>query len=287
MPDVGDVAIRFSIVTLFPEMFSALLAHSILKRAEERDLLQVRWVPLRDFAEGRHQRVDDTPFGGGPGMVIKADVLERALQSLQPAASPVQASGEARGHVVYLSPQGKRFDQDDAKRLAGLPHLILVCGHYEGVDERFVTTWVDEELSLGDFVLTGGEIPAMAVLDAVARLLPGVLGDEASFTDDSFYHGLLDHPQFTRPAVWSRSGAPEVRVPAVLLSGDHGMVAAWRRRQALLRTLIRRPDWLSRAELTRTERRLMEMLAQDLDTLEDSPLGITNRTVQPDKDDIQ
>ncbi|MBF0461195.1 MAG: tRNA (guanosine(37)-N1)-methyltransferase TrmD [Magnetococcales bacterium] len=260
---------RFSIVTLFPEMFAGLLSHSILKRAEERGLLQVALVQLRDFAEGRHQRVDDTPFGGGPGMVIQADVLDRALHSVQ------QPTAATPGHVVYLSPQGRRFDQDDAKRLASMAHLILICGHYEGVDERFIAARVDEELSLGDFVLTGGEIPAMAVLDAVARLLPGVLGDAGSFASDSFYHGLLDHPQFTRPACWESQGVPERTVPKVLLSGNHGMVADWRRRQSLLRTLIRRPDWLQRAELTKTERRLIEMLAHDLDTLENTPLGIT------------
>ncbi|MEO5364019.1 MAG: tRNA (guanosine(37)-N1)-methyltransferase TrmD [Magnetococcus sp. DMHC-8] len=265
-------------------MFAGLLSHSILKRAEERGLLQVVLVQLRDFAEGRHQRVDDAPFGGGPGMVIQADVLERAVASLHAEAD---TSGCARGRVVYLSPQGRRFDQDDAKRLAGLAHLVLICGHYEGVDERLVAARVDEELSLGDFVLTGGEIPAMAVLDAVVRLLPGVLGDGASAVGDSFYHGLLDHPQFTRPASWLRLDGQVDRVPEVLLSGNHGLVAAWRRRQALLRTLIRRPDWLQRADLTRTERRLMEMLAHDLETLEDSPLDITNREEQQDREERQ
>ncbi|MBF0160697.1 MAG: tRNA (guanosine(37)-N1)-methyltransferase TrmD [Magnetococcales bacterium] len=270
---------RFSILTLFPEIFADLLSHSILKRALDRALFQVEVLQLRDFAEDRHRRADDTPFGGGPGMVIKADLLDRALRSLHPSAAD-GTGGESlpaqRGHVIYLSPQGKRFDQGDAKRLAGLTHLVLVCGHYEGVDERFIAARVDEELSLGDFVLTGGEIPAMAVLDAVARLLPGVLGDEASFASDSFYHGLLDHPQFTRPAVWVDPDGQKRGVPEVLLSGDHGKVADWRRRQSLLRTLVRRPDWLQRAELTRAERQLLERLAQDLDTLEQSPFGITH-----------
>lgn len=277
-------------------MFSGLVSASILKRALEDGLLQIEWVQIRDFAKDRHQRVDDAPFGGGPGMVLKADVLDRALQDVldrvpqgivdqQPQGIVVrsqkvsqkngyiQNSGTIqnwtqRGHVVYLSPQGKRFDQEDAKRLAGLSHVILVCGHYEGVDERFISARVDEELSLGDFVLTGGEIPAMAVIDAVSRLLPGVIGDEASFAGDSFYHGLLDHPHFTRPARWVREPAKNVPAPAVLLSGDHGAVADWRRRQSLLRTLIRRPDWLERADLTRVEQRLIEKLAQDLETLD-------------------
>ncbi|MEO5340219.1 MAG: tRNA (guanosine(37)-N1)-methyltransferase TrmD [Magnetococcus sp. MYC-9] len=274
---------RCSIVTLFPEIFAGLLSHSILKRAQERALLHVELVQLRDFAEDRHHRVDDTPFGGGPGMVVKADVLERAVSSLRPStawrsasAQRPEATATDGGYVVYLTPQGKRFDQNDAKRLAGVAHLILVCGHYEGVDERFVAACVDEEFSLGDFVLTGGEIPAMALLDAVARLLPGVLGDAESFANDSFYHGLLDHPQFTRPANWVRQDGQTLPVPAVLLSGNHGLVADWRRRQSLLRTLLRRPDWLSRADMSRTERQLIEMLAHDLDTLEASSPGITH-----------
>ncbi|MBF0400547.1 MAG: tRNA (guanosine(37)-N1)-methyltransferase TrmD [Magnetococcales bacterium] len=264
---------RFSIVTLFPELFATLLSCSMLKRGVERGILQVALVQLRDFAEDRHHRVDDAPYGGGPGMVLKPDVLARAVQSLQP--DPATGAVGERGHVVYLSPQGKRFDQQDVKRLAGLPHLILVCGHYEGVDERFIAAQVDEELSLGDFVMTGGEIAAMAVLDAVCRLLPGVLGDAESFANDSFYHGLLDHPQFTRPARWEGPDGRPMAVPPLLLSGDHAQVAAWRRRCALLRTLIRRPDWLQRADLTRSERKLIEMLARDLETLENAPLDIT------------
>lgn len=249
-------------------MFSGLLSSSILSRALERRLFEVALVQIRDFAEDKHRRVDDASFGGGPGMVLKADVLNRALRSV--------VGGAVAGHVVYLSPQGKRFTQDDAKRLAGLPHVALVCGHYEGVDERFITHWVDEEISLGDFVLTGGEIPAMAVMDAVARLLPGVLGDETSVVEDSFYHGLLDYPHFTRPAMLacasldgpSKGIMRQHAVPDVLRSGDHGAVDGWRRRQSLLRTLIRRPDMLGKARLTRAEKRLMEQLAQDLDVLE-------------------
>ncbi|WP_130471348.1 tRNA (guanosine(37)-N1)-methyltransferase TrmD [Candidatus Magnetaquicoccus inordinatus] len=252
---------RCSIVTLFPEMFTGLLRQSILKRAQEHGLLEVNLLQLRDFAENRHQRVDDAPFGGGPGMVLKADVLERAVGHLRVAEDPL-----APAHVVYLTPQGQPFVQADAKRLAGMAHLILVCGHYEGVDERFVATQVDEELSLGDFVLTGGEIPAMAVLDAVARLLPGVLGDPESFAGDSFYQGLLDHPHYTRPARWQpAAGQTSFSVPEVLLSGHHSKVRDWRRRQALLRTLLRRPDWLIRANLSKTEKALMELLASALE----------------------
>lgn len=259
-------------------MFNGLLGQSILKRATERHLLRVSLVQLRDFAEDRHQRVDDAPFGGGPGMVLKADVLHRALCALRSSAQTEQA----RPHVVYLTPQGKRFDQSDAKRLAGLAHLILVCGHYEGLDERFVATQIDEELSMGDFVLTGGEIPAMAVLDAVARLLPGVLGDPESFAGDSFYQGLLDYPHFTRPATWlPGDGSPPCAVPEVLLSGHHDKIQAWRRRQALLRTLLRRPDWLAQANLSKPEKRLMELLASELDQCEWMPPDGTHSTDQP------
>ena len=261
--------IRFTILTLFPEMFSGLLDASILGRARGRGLIETRLVAIREYGQGRHRQVDDTPCGGGPGMVMRADILDAALQD---------AVAGCPGHVIHLTPQGKPFDQDDARRLAAMDHLVLVCGHYEGVDERFVERRVDEEISLGDFVLTGGEIPAMAVLDAVARLCPGVLGDAGSFQADSFYHGLLDHPQFTRPVRWHPledvGGEPEpptgggLPVPEVLLSGHHGAIADWRRRQALLRTLLRRPDMVPRAELNRPERRLLDALAAELEKME-------------------
>lgn len=184
-------------------------------------------------------------------MVMKADVLDRAL---------THAMGEQSAHVVLLSPQGSHFRQADAGRLAAMGHVVLVCGHYEGLDQRFVQARVDEEFSLGDFVLTGGEIPAMAVMDAVSRLIPGVLGDPASCQEDSFYHGLLDCPHYTRPGRWG-----EKEVPAVLASGDHGAVANWRRRQAMLATLIRRPDLLDGAKLDKAERRILTELAKLLE----------------------
>ncbi|MBF0108060.1 MAG: tRNA (guanosine(37)-N1)-methyltransferase TrmD [Magnetococcales bacterium] len=248
---------RIGIVTLFPEMFAGVLGHSILGRAIVNRHLEISLVALRDFARDRHRTVDDAPFGGGPGMVIKADVLERALCSME---------GWDAAHVVCLSPQGGRFCQADAIRLSGVNHLILLCGHYEGIDERFVTRYVDEEVSLGDFVLTGGEIAAMAVVDAVARLVPGVLGDAESFRNDSFFTGMLDHPHYTRPAAWHVAGGDEVvRVPEVLLSGNHGAIEGWRRRQAWLRTWLRRPDLLTEARLTREERRLLLALKEDMD----------------------
>ncbi|MBF8272142.1 MAG: tRNA ((1)-)-methyltransferase [Magnetococcales bacterium] len=248
---------RFSIVTLFPEMFSGVLGHSILGRAVKNRHLEIELVALRHFAKDRHRTVDDTPFGGGPGMVIKADVLEQALFGI---------AQWHEAHVVYLSPQGRKFDQGGAVRLGGYGHVILLCGHYEGVDDRFVERYVDEEISLGDFVLTGGEVAAMAVVDATARLIPGVLGDVESFRNDSFYHGLLDHPHYTRPASWTVAGGV-VEVPRVLLSGHHEAIERWRRRQSWLRTWIRRPDLLETGRLTKEERRLVMALKQDMEQL--------------------
>ncbi|MBF0175792.1 MAG: tRNA (guanosine(37)-N1)-methyltransferase TrmD [Magnetococcales bacterium] len=249
-----DATLRFTILTLFPEMFSGVLTRSILGRAQDRGLLAVRVVQIRDFAPGPHRQVDDASFGGGPGMVFRPDVLDQAL---------AEACADSVAHVVLLTPQGAPFDQKVACRLAGVDHVVLVCGHYEGVDERFTDARVDEEISLGDFVLTGGEIAAMAVVDAVARLVPGVLGDAESCQADSFYQGVLDHPHYTRPGVWD--GRP---VPEVLRSGNHGAIAAWRRRQSLLRTILRRPDLLDGSCLTKAESRLVKALAQDLDLLD-------------------
>lgn len=268
---------QFTILTLFPEMFSGILDTSILGRATKRGIISTHLVQIRDFAIDKHRRTDDAPFGGGPGMVLKADVLDRALAYVRESMP---------GRVIFLSPQGKPFEQADARRLAGMPHLILVCGHYEGVDERVVEARADEELSLGDFVLTGGELPAMAILDAVARLTPGVLGDEASAAADSFGVGEgdgkwgmdgdlsgLDHPHYTRPAVWHPLPYGQVtpcamQAPMTLLSGDHAAVNAWRRRQTMLRTLIRRPDLLERVAWSRQERRVIQELAKDLEAME-------------------
>lgn len=275
VPERVSAEMQFTILTLFPEMFDAILDASILGRARKRGLIETRLVQIRDFALDKHQRTDDASFGGGPGMVLKADVLDLALESVLT---------QKKGWVVFLSPQGKPFVQADARRLAGLEHLILVCGHYEGVDERLVGLRADEEISLGDFVLTGGELPAMVVMDAVARLTPGVLGDEESASADSFGQvgakigenqgemtGVetgLDHPHYTRPAIWQPLSGGQMRVPATLLSGNHGAVAAWRRRQTLLRTLIRRPDLLERVAWSRQEKRVIHELARDLEAME-------------------
>lgn len=216
-------------------MFEPYLGASILGRAREAGWLEVAVHDIRDWAEGRHKQADDAPFGGGQGMVLKPEPVVGAIEAVR------DQSETGRGRVVMMTPQGAPFRQEDARRLAALPHLVLVCGRYEGVDERVREGWVDEELSLGDFVLTGGELPALAVIDAVARLTPGVLGNEASHADESFEAGLLEYPQYTRPREFRGRTVPEV-----LLSGDHGRIARWRAEQALERTRERRPDLIGR-----------------------------------------
>jgi tRNA (guanine37-N1)-methyltransferase len=223
------------IVTIFPGYFASPLATGLLGKAGERGLLQVRLHDLRTWAADRHRSVDDAPFGGGAGMVMLPGPWFEALDALQ-------ADGPA--HVVLLAPDGRRFDQATATRLAGEPRLVLCCGRYEGIDER-VRTRVDEVLSIGDFVLAGGETAALVVLDAVARLVPGVMGNAASAADESFAAGLLEYPQYTRPAVYRG-----LEVPAVLRSGDHGAIARWRHAQAVERTRRLRPDLLDRPEPT-------------------------------------
>jgi tRNA (guanine37-N1)-methyltransferase len=230
--------LRIDIVTLFPRLVEGPLGESMLRIARERGALDVRVVDLRGHTEGRHRVADDYPFGGGGGMVLKPEPLFQAVEALRGPGS----------HVILLCPQGATFTQAVAARLAGRRHLVLLCGHYEGVDERVRAHLVDEELSIGDYVLTGGELPALVVLDAVARLLPGVLGDPEGATRESFAAGRLDYPQYTRPVEFRG-----LRVPEVLLSGDHGRIARWRRREALRRTLRRRPDLLAAEPLTAEE----------------------------------
>jgi len=220
------------IVTIFPGYFASPLTAGLLGKAGERGLVQVRLHDLRTWAADRHRSVDDAPFGGGAGMVMLPEPWFEALDALQ---------ADAPAHVVLLAPDGRRFDQATATRLAGEPRLLLCCGRYEGVDER-VRTRVDEVLSIGDFVLAGGEAAALVVLDAVARLVPGVMGNAASAADESFAAGLLEYPQYTRPAVYRG-----LEVPAVLRSGDHGAIARWRHDQAVERTRRLRPDLLDRA----------------------------------------
>ena len=223
--------LRVDVITLFPEMISGFLRSSMMKRAEEGGLVSFRIVNLRDFARDRHHTTDDRPFGGGPGMILKPEPLFEAVESLR--------TPEAR--VIFPTPQGKPFRQADARRLAAASaHLIFLCGHYEGVDERVREALVDEEYSIGDYVLTNGALAAAVIIDAVVRLLPGALGaGPAAVEEESFASGLLEYPQYTRPAEYRG-----MKVPDVLLSGDHARIAAWRREQALRRTRERRPDLL-------------------------------------------
>ncbi|HKB13498.1 MAG TPA: tRNA (guanosine(37)-N1)-methyltransferase TrmD [Vicinamibacterales bacterium] len=246
----------FDIVTIFPAMIEQPLMAGIIGRAIDRGMLDVKVHDLRDFTTDRHRVVDDVPYGGGPGMVLKADPIFRALDAIE----------AARGRpltVIMTSPQGRRFTQPDAQRLSAAAHVVLLCGRYEGFDDR-VRERVTEELSIGDYVLTGGELPALVVLDAVARLVPGVVGDEQSVAEDSFSRGLLDFPQYTRPAEivgrGEAAGERVLKVPDVLLSGNHAEIRRWRKRQALRRTLDRRPDLLDDAALDEEELQLLQEL---------------------------
>jgi len=233
---------RIDILTIFPGMFRGPFEESIVKRAVEKGIVQIFLHDIRDYASDRHRTVDDYPYGGGPGMVMKPEPLFAAVDD-------VQGQAAERGPVVLLTPQGRLFDQKVAVELARHDRLILICGHYEGVDARVHEHLVTDEISIGDYVLSGGELAAMVVVDAVVRQIPGVLGSPLSSADDSFAQGLLEHPQYTRPADFRGMSVPEV-----LLSGNHGEIARWRRQQSLLRTARRRPDLLVRADLSKEEK---------------------------------
>jgi len=237
--------VHFAVVSLFPEMFAAVSEHGITGRAIAQGQATLNVCNPRDYATDRHRTVDDRPYGGGPGMLMKIEPLAQAI-------AEARAKVGAASKVVYLSPQGRRFDHARAASLAGLESVILVAGRYEGVDERLIQAEVDEELSIGDYVLSGGELAAMVVIDAVTRQLPGVLGHELSAQQDSFVEGLLDCPHYTRPERYGQSGVPEV-----LLSGNHESIRRWRLKQALGRTLERRPDLLEKRELSPEENELL------------------------------
>ena len=239
---------RFDIVTIFPKMVNGALEEGIVGRAITRGLLDVNVHDLRDFTTDRHRVVDDVPFGGGPGMVLKPDPLFRAVES-------IRAERGAPGAVVLTSPDGAKLTQAVAERLRRAEHVVVLCGRYEGVDERVRADLATEEISIGDYVLSGGELPALVIVDAVARLVPGVVGDEQSVARDTFARGLLDFPQYTRPAEFAGHG-----VPPVLLSGHHREIERWRRREALARTLERRPDLLAEAELDAADRSILDEL---------------------------
>jgi len=239
----------FDVLTLFPGMFESPFADSIIGKGIERGLVEITVHHLRDWAEGKHKVTDDVPYGGGEGMVLKPEPVVKALRDIK--------ARRARARVLLMTPQGRPFCQEHARQLAGEESLIFVCGRYEGFDER-IRSMVDDELSLGDFVLTGGELAAMTMIDAVARLVPGVLGNRDSAQSDSYSDGLLEYPQYTRPAEFDG-----MQVPEVLLSGNHGAIARWRRRQQLLRTWQRRPDLLESARLSEEDRRLLAELQSD------------------------
>ena len=235
------------ILTIFPEMFVSPLRASILQRAQERGRLQVTVHDIREFASGRHRVTDDSPYGGGSGMVMKPEPIAAGIRALRERYGPA--------HVMLMSPQGRVLDQEFAKSLLDHPRLVLVCGRYSGVDAR-VMPFIDAELSIGDYVLTGGELPAMVLLDVVGRMIPGVVGDRQSVEGDSFFSGLLQGPQYTRPETFGG-----VRVPEILLSGDHAAIAKWRQRQALQTTLEKRPELLQRVPLSPQDRAILRELA--------------------------
>ena len=245
---------RVDILTLFPQMFQAAFDTSILKRAIDQKLVSINLHNIRDYTHDKHHTADDYPYGGGPGMVLKPEPIFEAVEAVKAdicAKDRVDALP-----VILLTPQGRLFSQQVAQELSRHSHIILICGHYEGVDERVREYLVTDELSIGDYVLSGGEFPAMVVVDAVVRLLPGVLGSEASLLDESHINGLLEYPQYTRPAVYRGW-----QVPEVLLSGNHAQIANWRREQVIQRTLERRPELLDKASLRREEQQLVEHLA--------------------------
>ena len=242
---------KFDIVTIFPSIIEAALGEGVVSRGIERGLLDVAVHDLRRWTTDRHRTVDDVPYGGGPGMVMKAEPLVRAVND-------VRARRGTPESVVVLSPQGRTFTQAEAERLAGLGHVVLLCGRYEGMDERVRDLVATEEISIGDYVLSGGELAALVVVDAVSRLIPGVVGDEQSVAQESFARGLLDYPHYTRPAEIAGH-----RVPDVLLSGHHAAVRRWRRKAALVRTLERRPDLIAAAALDDEEQELLEEIRRE------------------------
>jgi tRNA (guanine37-N1)-methyltransferase len=238
--------VKFDIVTIFPRMIGAGLAEGVIGRGIERGLLDIGVHDLRDYTTDRHRTVDDVPYGGGPGMVMKPEPLVKAVEDIRSRRGPADA-------VVLLTPQGRRLTQADAARMSGLSHVVLLCGRYEGMDERVRELVATEELSIGDYVLSGGELAALVVVDAVSRLVPGVVGDEQSVEEDSFSRGLLDYPHYTRPSEFGG-----LKVPDVLMSGHHAEVRRWRKMQALARTLARRPELIDDAALDDEERALLD-----------------------------
>ena len=239
---------RIDIITLFPEMCEAVMSESIIGRARKKGAIEVVCHQLRDFAFDKHKRVDDTTYGGGMGMLMMAEPIALCFEDI------CRTLGK-RPYFVYMSPKGKTLDQDSVRRYAGYDAMTILCGHYEGVDQRLIDEYIDEEISIGDYVLTGGELPALILADAVSRMVPGVLSDDLCFEEESHYSGLLEYPQYTKPAVWRNR-----EVPQVLLSGHHANIEKWRRQKSIEETWRRRPEMLGNAELTEKERSFLEEL---------------------------
>lgn len=236
---------RIDILTLFPEMCEAVMSESIIGRARKAGKVEIVCTNIRDFSGNKHNKVDDMPYGGGMGMIMAASPIYNCYRSLY-------GENEPKPHLIYMSPKGKAFNQKRAVELSRLDRIVLLCGHYEGIDQRVIDETVDEELSVGDYVLTGGELPALTVADAVCRMLPGVLSDNICFEEESHFNGLLEYPQYTRPDTWNGK-----RVPEVLLSGNHAKINEWRRAQSLIETLERRPDMLNIEDLSEKDKRLI------------------------------
>lgn len=237
---------RFDVLTLFPNIISSVLSQSIIGRAQENGLIEINAINIRDFSKDKHKKTDDYPYGGGRGMVMLAQPIYDAYMS-------VREGLDYKPRVVYLSPQGRVLNQKLVEELSGYNHLILLCGHYEGIDERIIEEIVDDEISIGDYVLTGGELPAMVLIDAVSRLVPGVLPTEEAYREESHYSGLLEYPQYTRPYEFKGR-----KVPEVLMSGHHANINRWRRQQSLKRTYLRRPDMFAKLNLSEEDRKLLE-----------------------------
>ena len=242
---------RFDVLTLFPDMFEAVLGDSMIGRAREKGLVDINFINMRNYSANKHRQVDDYPYSGGGGMLISPIPVYNAYMS-------VAEKLDYKPLTIYMSPQGRVFDQKTAIDLSEQKHIVIICGHYEGIDQRVLDEIVDMEISIGDFVLTGGEIPAMAVIDTVTRLIPGVLGAEDGFKNESHYNGLLEYPQYTRPPIWNGKEIPEV-----LVSGHHANIEKWKREQSLLMTMKKRPDMLERAELTKADIEFLNKLKEE------------------------
>lgn len=243
---------RIDILSLFPEFFDSFLEWSIIGRAIKDEKVLIQNINIRDFSKDKHKKVDDYPFGGGSGMLMKVEPVFDAIESVK----------KDNSRIIYLSPQGKTIDQKLVNELSAEEHLVLLCGHYEGLDNRIIENYIDDEISLGDFVLTGGELPAMVLVDSIVRLLPGVLRSEESYENDSHYNGILENPQYTRPRVFRGHSVPEV-----LLSGDHKKIDEWRKKESLRTTLLKRPDLLQSSKLSKEELEILAKIKRDLNEI--------------------